>query len=122
MSQRKNPSTSKDAYKSVTIEMLNSHHSKIIKALKEIGSGTYEEIAKYLQWEDKNRASRRLLEMEKLELVWKPGAKKLTKSGRNAFIYCLTNQPKTDKDAKQVSEKKQAATDIQNAVIQSELF
>lgn len=89
---RQNPSTSNEAYKSVSIEMLNNHHSKIIKALKELGSGTYEDIAKFLQWEDKNRASRRLLELERLEIVWKPGLKKPTKSGRNAFVYCLTNK------------------------------
>jgi hypothetical protein len=124
--ERHNPSTSKEAYKSVSIEMLNNHHSKIIKALKELGSGTYEDIAHYLQWDDKNRASRRLLELERLEIVWKPGAKKPTKSGRQAFVYCLTNNmPRTEKQLPQeLAYKKEdtSAADFANKIIQQSLF
>lgn len=117
--KRKLPDTSISAYKGVTIEMLNNHHSKIIKALKELGSGTYEEIANWLGWDDKNRASRRLLEMEKLELVWKPGGKKSTKSGRLAYIYHLRGDqfPKTDEAEKNQFKGQTTTADYANKII-----
>lgn len=119
MAKRRNPDTSTAAYKSVSVEMLNTHHSQIIKALKSLGSGIYEEIADYLGWKDKNRASRRLLEMEKLEIVWKPGAKKPTKSGRSAYVYQLRGdtQPKTDAEFNQFKKNEKASTDYAKELI-----
>jgi predicted ArsR family transcriptional regulator len=121
MPNRKNPKTSTDAYRSVSIEMLNNHHGKIIKALKELGCGIYEEIASHLTME-KNQVSRRLVELERMELVWKPGATKPTKSGRKAYVYQLTgNFPKTEKqlpselkDSSISQNKAQQDTKIQN--------
>lgn len=120
MAKRRNPDTSTAAYKSVSIEMLNSHHSKIIKALKQLGSGTYEEISSFLQWDDKNRASRRLKELEGMELVWKPGAKKPTKSGRSAYVYQLRGdtQVKTDAEFNHFKKNEKASTDYAKGLIQ----
>jgi predicted transcriptional regulator len=87
--ERINPTTSHEAYKSMTKGLLSNHHTKIIEALSILGKATFEEIANYLDWEDKNRAARRLSELEREQIIYKPGEKKPTKSGRNAFVYSL---------------------------------
>lgn len=117
---RKNPSTSHEAYRSVHEEMKKSHYGKIISALKVLGTGIYEEIADTAGME-KNQVSRRLLEMEGLQLVWKPGAKKPTKAGRNAFVYQLTgNVPKTEQELKPTTTPKPTVQN--NGIKQSELW
>lgn len=95
--QRNNPSTSLEAYKKVSKEMLSGHHAGIISALEKLGNATYEEIANYLEWDDKNRASRRLAELEREEKVYKTGEKRKTKSNRNAFIYRIVPESKLSK-------------------------
>ena len=60
-------------------------------ALKVLKLATYEEIAHACQFPDKNMVSRRLKELEGEQLVYKPGTKKLTRSGRQAYQYALTN-------------------------------
>ena len=86
---RNNPNTSISAYESVKKDVISSHQGKIINALLLIKSGTYEEIANHLKWDDKNRAARRLSELERLQIVYKPGEKRKTKSGRDAYVYRL---------------------------------
>jgi hypothetical protein len=86
---RNNPDTSTKAYYSIKNEARENHQSKIIEALKFLGSATYEEISSFLKWDDKNRAARRLAELERLQIVFKPGEKKKTKSGRDAYVYKL---------------------------------
>lgn len=94
----KQPSTSLDAYKSVTVEMRNTHYSKILKALLELKGATYEEIATFVSL-DKHQVGRRLKEMELNELIYKSGIKRPTKSGRYSYVYFLVcnNQSKTEK-------------------------
>lgn len=94
MAKRHNPSTSTDAYHSVRDHVIPSHHQKILEALQKNGEGIYEEIAVWCGFSDKNRVSRRLLELEKEPphgrgLIEKTGATKSTSTGRKAFIYRL---------------------------------
>lgn len=85
------PSTSIEAYKKVTPEMLQGHYGKILKALKILGTANYEKIANAVGL-DKHQVGRRLSEMEEEGRKWvhKPGTTSLTKSGRKAFDYSLT--------------------------------
>jgi len=92
--ERKNPKTSLDAYESMTTEILSTHHKQIIEALACLGKATYEDIASHLRWDDKNRASRRLAELERSQIVYKPGDKKPTKSNRQAYVYMLCKNNK----------------------------
>ena len=117
--QKKQPKTSLEAYKSVSIEMLNTHYAKIIKTLQVLGTGTYQDISNYNGMES-HAVARRLAELERLEIVWKPGAKKNTKSGRQAFIYQLTgqSQPKTETEVNYAKGDK-TATDYANDLIRS---
>ena len=114
----KQPATSLEAYKSVSIEMKNSHWGKIIKALKSLGSGTYEELADHVGME-KHQIGRRLKEMELEELIFKSGLKRPTKSGRNAYVYYLvgSSQPKTEREVN-YSKTKMTATDHANKIIE----
>jgi predicted transcriptional regulator len=73
----------------MTSEILSKHHQQIIDALSILKKATYEEIAIFLDWEDKNRASRRLAELERNQVIYKPGEKRKTKHGRNAYVYSL---------------------------------
>jgi predicted transcriptional regulator len=86
------PDTSHEAHKMMTSEILSKHHQQIIDALKILKKATYEEIANFLDWDDKNRASRRLAELERNQVIYKPGEKRKTKHGRNAYVYALTKQ------------------------------
>lgn len=100
--ERKNPKTSLDAYKSLSVEQINSHFAKIIEGLKVLGTATAEKLADHLTMQHV-QVTRRLSEMERLEIIYKPGTKSKTKTGRDAFNWCLRKagqiieHPKTEK-------------------------
>lgn len=132
---KKLPSTSHAANASFTDVMKKTHHKKIVEALRVLGKANYEKLGNYLGMKNINQIARRLKEMmppdednpKGLNLIFKPGTKTVTTSGREAYDYCLTNnQPKTDKEilasTKPTSEYSNNITDIQNTVVQSSLF
>lgn len=82
------PSTSLEAYKAVSLEMLTNHHKCILVALKVMGSGTFEQIAVAVAME-KHQIGRRVSELERMGVIYKPGEKCLTSSNRYAFVYKL---------------------------------
>lgn len=104
--KRKNPSTSNEAWDQAK-HMVTAHHQKILDALKIIGSDTAEGIAKYLGMEHQ-QVNRRVSEMERLQLIYKPGTTKLTKTGRKAYVWCLTGQgqPKTENELRYKKDEK----------------
>lgn len=89
---RKLPSTSLDANKRATQEMREDHHAKIIAALTELRVANYEQLGAKTGL-DKIAIARRLSELERAQIIYKPGLKSNTSSGRQAFNYSLTNQP-----------------------------
>ena len=119
MNKQNLPETSHSANVAMTYEMRKQHHGKIILALKEIGSGNYEQIANFLGM-DRHQVGRRLSELEREGIVWKPGLKSNTKSGRQAFIYQLTgqSQPKTETEVNYAKLGK-SATNYANDLIRS---
>lgn len=124
------PDTSHAAKAAFTDVMKQTHYDKIVKALKVLGKANYEKISIFMGMKDRNQVSRRLKEMmppdednpKGLNMVFKPGTKSATTSGREAYDYCLTNNhPKTE--PKPISEKQtNITTDSKNTVIQKELF
>jgi len=96
MKKKQIPSTSIEAFKSLIPENIAEMYLRIMGALFVIQKGTFEDIAAHMK-EDKSRVWKRLSEMERLELIWRPGSKKLLKSGRNGFEWALrsTYIPKT---------------------------
>lgn len=82
------PETSLEAYHSVSPEMLTNHHKNILIALNKLKSGNYEQIADAVSME-RHQIGRRLSEMERMGIIYKPGEKRVTSTGRNAFVYKL---------------------------------
>lgn len=114
--KRKLPDTSHAANKAAVPEMRADHHKKIIQALEELGTANYEVIAKKLSM-DRHQIGRRLSELERMEIVFKPGLKTKTSSGRDAYVYSLTSQPRS---TMQVDDKIHNATKPE--YVQKDLF
>jgi hypothetical protein len=116
------PETSLEAYKALTPEKLSADYAKIINGLKVLGTATYEQLSDFNGCREPNIISRRMCELERKQLIFKTGEKRLTKRRRNAFVYCLTNNfPKTDNETKLISHP-QSKEEIKSTVIQPTLF
>lgn len=100
------PETSKEAYNSLDPDDIREMYRKIMVALSALGSGTMEDISSYLK-EPRERVWKRLSEMQRMDLIFRPGTKKLLKSGRNGFCWALTgtNLPKTHAAEKALAGK-----------------
>lgn len=97
MTKKKLPETSLDAFKSLQADDIRQMYRKIMVALSALGRGTMEEIAVHCK-EPRDRIWKRLSEMQRMDLIYRPGTKKLLKSGRNGFEWALTGThlPKTE--------------------------
>lgn len=92
MSTTSLPDTSLAAYRALTPEKLAKDYKDIIIALRFLDEATYEEISQTLTWHDMGKASRRLKEMEAMQLIYKPGKKRLTRRKRSAYVYKLVEK------------------------------
>lgn len=117
--QRNNPETSLIADKLMTKELRDADHEKIINALEFLGEGNYIDISNYLFWTDKNKASRRLLELIKLGKICLTGKTKLTPSNRPSQIYRILKDgeiaPTIEKEHYMASQT--TASDHANAIL-----
>lgn len=82
------PQTSIDAYRSLDPAKLSDTYKKIVLALSELGSGTFEDVAKKMKV-DKSVVWKRLSELERAKIIYRPGTKKTLKSGRSGFIWMI---------------------------------
>ena len=96
MTKRKNPDTSIAARNSLQPDQIAEIYRKILEALSVLGEGTFEEISSKAKL-DKGRVWRRMNELQKLELVYRPGNKRPLRSGRLGYTWMLTDKslPKT---------------------------
>lgn len=104
MPKRKVPETSKEAYDNLHPSQLAEVYRKILYALSQIGSGTFEDIAAFLKV-DKSIIWKRLSDMAKMNLIYRPGTKKTLKSGRKGYTWMILSVDgvsKTDKDIKEL--------------------
>ncbi len=128
---KKLPDTSHAAKAAFTEPMKKTHHDKILKALEVLGKANYEVLGNYLGMKNINQIARRLKELcppdednpKGLNLIFKPGTKSATSSGREAYDYCLTNNhPKVEIEITYKKEDK-TSTDLANNILkQAELF
>jgi|HubBroStandDraft_3_1064219.scaffolds.fasta_scaffold404141_2 hypothetical protein len=122
MSKKLIPATSKDAYKSLKQEELRAVYIKIKWALERLGTASTEQIADYLTYEHA-KIHKRVSEMERLEIIYRPGHRVPTKSGRTAFVWALCGPgAKTDIENKPLSGKSVVDYSKTIAQIQSNLF
>lgn len=82
------PETSKEAYKNLDPAKLRDSYKQIVLALSELGSGTFEDIAKKMKV-DKSVVWKRLSELERANILYRPGTKKTLKSGRSGFVWMI---------------------------------
>lgn len=101
MKKKQIPDTSKEAFHSIDPTKIREIHQKILTAIDVIGSGSYQDIAQQMCIEE-SKVWKRLNEMEKLELIYRPGTKKVLKSGRQGYIWFRTTKsmPKTEAENK----------------------
>lgn len=114
--KRSLPSTSHDAYAQAK-PMMASHYAKIIEALKKLKSATAEQIAYHLNM-DHSQINRRVSEMEREQMIYKPGIKKKTKTGRQAFVWCIVGEPYTETENLYANGQK-TSTDYSKELIKS---
>lgn len=84
--KRKNPDTSLEAYAKLKPEQLRAIYRKIIEALKIMGEGSSQQIAAYLTLDDEV-VRKRLSELKKMGILYKPGHKVPTKKGCEAYVW-----------------------------------
>lgn len=126
MSKRKLPSTSIEAYRSLDPFQLAEIYRKIMLALVKIGEGTTQEIAASAK-EDHSRIWKRVSELGRMGIIYRPGNKKMMRSGRMAYTWMLTLEgvPKTDTAEKALKGKptvQDHSRNIQSISEQTKLF
>lgn len=103
MAEKQIPDTSREAWHSLDPTQIAEIYRGILYALGILGTATFEEIAAHMKV-DKSRVWKRMSELERMKLVYRPGTKKMLKSGRNGYVWALTSQsmPKTEKSMKEL--------------------
>lgn len=118
--KRKNPETSTEAYKSLDPRELRETYRQILYALDNLGSGTFEDIAAFLKVSPQ-KIWKRLSELGKMELIYRPGEKKLLKSGKQGYTWMKGSPSKTDTQAAESNPYRKgqpASTDFSKQLIQ----
>jgi predicted transcriptional regulator len=101
MGKRKNPETSIDAYKALDPRQLNDTYRQILLALDSLGEATFEEIAAWLKCSPV-KIWKRMSELHRMELVYRPGNKRLLKSGKRGFTWMKGAPSKTKDEQKEL--------------------
>lgn len=110
------PQTSHDANKAATLEMRSRHWDKIKEALNILKLATGEQIAIQAKM-DYHAVMRRLSEMERLEMVYKPGTKMPTSTNRLAYQYSLRSESTVVVPPEKFNNTEVKAVDFANALI-----
>lgn len=84
-----------DAHKSLGPYETNEMYRLILFALRNIKQGTTEQIAAALKL-DHGKVWKRVSEMARINVIYRPGHKLPTKSGRDAYVWAEVKDPSTD--------------------------
>jgi len=93
MAKRKVAATSRAAYDSLTADKLREDYKKIMSALSVLGEATSEQIAGKLKCKP-DKVWKRLSELKKADVLYKPGNRRPLKSGCMGFTWALTEKGK----------------------------
>lgn len=115
MSKRKNPATSLEAYRSLDPDLLVGLRKKIYKALVEIGTGNYEDMAIKADIEPV-QCWKRISELHKDGLIHRTGERKVLSSGRMGFVWAPGGTPEPMKKKERVLKGKTVA-DFSKAIL-----
>lgn len=89
--KRENPPTSIDAYKTLDPAKLRKDYRDIVAALREIKSGTFEQIAKHLKRKPE-QVWKRLSEARNLGLVERTTERRQLSSGSQGSVWVATDK------------------------------
>ena len=111
------PATSIAAYRSLDPNSVQNIKNRIVEAIKINGAMSAEQIANFIGV-DHVQVNRRTSELERDQLIYRPGSKSITKTGRAAFNWQIRgdNQPKTDAEENKYKGKT-TATDHANNIL-----
>ncbi len=106
MAKKQVPDTSKAAFQSLDTSQLAEIYRNIMLALVKIGEGTTQEIAASAK-EDHSRIWKRVSELGKMGIIYRPGNKRMMRSGRMGYTWMLTLEgvPKTEAAEKALKGK-----------------
>ncbi len=121
MPKRKPVETSLEALASLSPVNLLEVHLRIMDALRIIGSGTYEDIARQAKLEPQ-RVWKRLSEALKAGVIYRPGTKKPLKSGRNGFVWALTQPGQSTEPVTEKALPGPSVSDYAKKIIQTSIF
>jgi hypothetical protein len=122
MSKRKHCETSAEAYASLKPEAVRAIYRKIIEALKVLGQGSSQQISAYLTLDDEV-VRKRLSELGKMGIIYKPGHKVPTKKNCSAYVWQLCSPgAKTDIQNKAMTGKSIVDYSKTISEIQANLF
>jgi predicted transcriptional regulator len=88
MSKKQKPETSLAAYRSLDPVQMAEIYQKILWGLGQIKEGSYEDVALAIRL-PKERVWKRLSELMKAGLIYRPGNTKILSSGRKGFTWRL---------------------------------
>lgn len=89
--KKKSIETSVEAYRSLDPDKLAEIYQQIIIALSNLKEANTEQIAKFLKI-DHQKVWKRVSELEKANLIYRPGNKRPTKTGRQSFTWMLAGE------------------------------
>lgn len=121
MGTRKNPATSLEAYKVLQPEQLRQTYKDILFALSQLGEATTEQIADALKVKP-DKIWRRVSEMLRMELIYRPGNKRLLKSGKNGYTWVKTTSGESTKIVIEKALPGATISDFSKKILQPTLF
>lgn len=121
MSKRKHIETSIDAYKALQPEQLRQTYKDILFALSQIGEGTSEQIADALRVPHA-KIWKRVSEMARMSLIYRPGTKRLMSSGSMGYTWKLTLPGQSVEKVTEAFPKGKGSNEFAKQIIQNTLF
>lgn len=115
------PDTSISAFKALAPDKLAKDYADIVFALKCLKEGSYEQISGFLSWVDMGKCSRRLKELESMQVIYKPGNKTVTSRNRSAYVYKLVENGEISAQPEKVMPG-ETVSDISRKLTQKSLF
>ncbi len=110
------PDTSREAHSSLDPSKLREIYRNILYSLSQLGEATTEESAAFLKI-DHAKLWKRYSELAKAGLIYRPGNKKLLRSGRDGFTWRLTSNSIPTTKAQEKALKGSAIVDYSRRLI-----
>jgi predicted transcriptional regulator len=121
MSKRKHIETSIDVYKALQPEQLRQTYKDILFALSQLGEATTEQIAEALKVKP-DKIWRRVSEMHRMGLIYRPGTKRLMTSGSMGYTWKLTQPGQSSETVVEKALPGKSVSDFSKKILQQQLF